>query len=111
MLVPRIVLEVRVCHERYNTIEDSARSQHNPAVGIKRHPLLKRQHKVAKDKKQGIEYEQRARILLPVLRTTVQVFFEPSKDRHWPVLCVHNPGKIAAQGECEKARNHHERNW
>src|SRR5208283_31713 len=111
MLVPRIVLEVRVRHERYHAIEDRARRQHHPAVWIKRHPLLNRQHKVAEDKEQGVEDEQRARVLFPVLWTTVQAFFEPPKDWQGPVLSLHDPGKITAQGECDQACSHHERNW
>ena len=111
MLFPRIVLQVRVRHERYRAIEDGARRQHHPAVGIKRHPLLKHQHKVAEDKEHGVEDEQGARILFPVLRTAVQAFFEPPKDWQGPVLSIHDPGKIAAQGECNRAGSHQKRNW
>ena len=78
MLVAGIVLEVRVRHERDHAVKDGAGEEHPLAIRIQRHPRLERQDQKAEDEQHGVEDEQGAGILLPVLRAAVQAFFEPA---------------------------------
>ena len=96
MLIPGIVLQISVRHERDHAVKDGGGKEHALAVGIQRHPGLERQHQIAEDKHHNIEDQQGTGILLPVLRTAVQAFFAPAQYRQGPVFSIHDPGQVLA---------------
>ena len=94
MLIPGIVLQISVRHERDHAVKDGGGKEHALAVGIQRHPGLERQHQIAEDKHHNSEDQQGADILFPVLRAAVQAFFAPAQYRQGPVFPIHDPGQI-----------------
>src|ERR1700690_2153333 len=109
MLVPGIMLKIGIRHERYHAVKDRGREEHCLAVGVERHKRLERQNNIAENEQDSVEEKQGTYVLHPVLGTAVQAFFEPPHDRQRPVFPVHDPGHVAAQGECDDSRSGEER--
>src|SRR5208282_364795 len=87
-----------------HAVEDGAREEQPLAVGVERHPWLERQDHVPEDEEDYIKDEQGSRILPPVLGAAVEALFEPTEEAPRPVLSIHDPGHIPAQGESYDGR-------
>src|SRR5271167_2034662 len=80
-LVARIVLNIGIGTERYNGVENGGRCKRTQSARVQRRPRLKYQYQVSESVKNGIEYKQGNRILLPVLRSAAYLVLTPLEQQ------------------------------
>jgi hypothetical protein len=70
----RIVLEIRIGHERNGGVEDRGRRQHATPKCVQRRDRLNTEDDEAEDEKRNVKSDERENVLLPILRSLSRHF-------------------------------------